>query len=49
MEIRHFTWPYRNKRYETAKVRAGSHEIEITESPTGRSVHVHIDGKRVGP
>lgn len=22
------------------------HKFELTESPTGRSVHVHVDGKR---
>ena len=33
--------------YEFVKVRAGSVEVEVVASPTGRSVQVHVNGKRV--
>ena len=49
IDIRHFTWKMSDKRgvYETAIMRVGKHRIEVTASPTGRSVHVHVDGERV--
>jgi hypothetical protein len=33
--------------YETMIIDAGGRRVDITVSPTGRSVHVHVDGKRV--
>jgi len=47
--LRHFTWlmSERRGRYETLVVEAGIRKVEITVSPTGKSVHVHVDGKQV--
>lgn len=28
---------------------ADKHRVEITCSPTGRSIHIHVDGKRWEP
>ena len=37
--------------HEVVIIRAGKgsslHVVEVTESPTGRSVQVHIDGRKV--
>lgn len=48
--VRHFTWLLSEKRgrYETLIVEAGRRKVEVTVSPTGRSVHVLVDGKEVG-
>lgn len=53
------TWPLRGKWYRTQKVyvcRINSdltedvvREIELTVSPTGRSVQVYVDGQKWGP
>jgi hypothetical protein len=52
VNTRMVTWLLSPKRgtYRTLIVRAGrddKHRIEITESPTGRSVQVHVNGKQV--
>lgn len=49
IDIRHFRWKMSDKRgvYETAVLTVGKHKVEVTASPTGRSVHVHVDGVRV--
>ena len=49
INLHHFTWKLSDKRgvYESLHVTVGTHRVEITASPTGRSVHVHVDGKRV--
>lgn len=48
-DIRQFTWPLKRggNLYSTLKVRAGNREIEVTVSPTGRSVQVYVDGHRI--
>ena len=44
MDVRHFTFRHRGGVYHTAVVEAGGHKIEVTCSPTGRSVHLHVNG-----
>lgn len=36
-------------RYHVVNVDAGNRHVEVTISPTGRSVHVYVDGQRVAP
>lgn len=50
MTVRHFTFrpDERRGKYHQAVVDVGDHSVEVTCSPTGRSVHVYIDGERVG-
>ena len=51
VKVRHFTFAMRDGAapHSCAKIDAGRRRIEITESPTGRSVQVWIDGRRVYP
>lgn len=49
VNVRHIGWSLRDKHRETAIVTAGSHRIEVHESPTGRSVMVYVDGVKVWP
>ena len=46
-DISHFTFGHRNRLYENLKIKAGKREVEITVSPTGRSVQVFVDGEKV--
>lgn len=49
------TWPLRGKWYKTHKTYVQHddgtmhREIEVTISPTGRSVQVYVDGVKWGP
>jgi hypothetical protein len=49
IRTRYFTWQRRDSDpgpYHTLKVDVGGrHEVEITASPTGRSIHIHVNGK----
>lgn len=49
MDVQWFTFEPKKGRgeYHVAIVKAGGHHIEITASPTGRSVHVYVDRKRL--
>lgn len=40
-------WPNRGRNYHTITARHGGREVEVTFSSTGRSVQVHLDGKRM--
>ena len=35
--------------YDTCVTTTEHHRIEVTTSPAGRTVHVHVDGQRWGP
>jgi hypothetical protein len=36
-------------RYDQCVTITEHHRIEVTTSPAGRTVHVHVDGQRWGP
>lgn len=44
--MRHPRHPERGE-YRTLSIRAGSRSVEITISPSGRSVSVYVDGRAV--
>jgi uncharacterized protein (DUF427 family) len=47
--IRHMTLtPYKGRgKYQIVQVRAPHHNVEVTVSPTGRTIQVHVNGERV--
>ena len=47
LHVEHWGFKHRGKRYDVVKVRGKNREIEVTVSPTGRSVRVYLDGKRM--
>lgn len=50
MNVRQFSAVFKPGRvYRIAVVEAGRHRVEVAESPSGRSVQVHVDGVKVYP
>ena len=45
-EVYHYQFKYRGGWYALIKGRVHGRRIEVTVSPTGRSVQVHVDGER---
>jgi hypothetical protein len=49
---RTFTWKHRDRDpgpYTTVDVTIGKRKVQLTESPTGRTFHVHVNGVRYVP
>ena len=50
MKVKHYSWPRRSgaKPHETAVINTnGGREIQVSESPAGRSIQIHIrDGAK---
>ena len=47
INVRRFPFFHQGRLYEILKIKAGKREVEITVSPTGRSVQVFVDGEKV--
>ena len=47
VDVHTLTFPYRGGEYACVKVTAGAHEIEVTVSPTGRSVQLWANGRKL--
>lgn len=47
--VRMLRFVHRGGMYHAVKIDSPHHRVEVTVSPTGRSVQVYMDGKRMVP